>query len=610
MSTCAHIYGDDPDRRCPHQATPGNTRCIWHNQTIKKSDLYVALLLEQAIDLIGTDLSDFQLAGLQWPAAALAEKCLAGANLRDAHLPGANLHRTDLHNAVLRRANLSRANLQDANLSEADLRMANLHGADLRGAVLQRAQLDDSILIGADLRDADLEGATLQNFVWNRRTRFAGVRGLDADLDFGEGDATQLFAAPMAMADHLGLSASAADFYDPELDRTHVYRIGEKSKTPQQAPPAPDETMQAVPEGLAAGAKAAPHPIRRPNRTWFGLLAASLMATLMACGFGVWAYTQMLDLKQDLLTERRRGSEQGPTEIDDSAWRERLTEKNSQVQSLMEEIANLRQVMEQRELAHKELHTARQEQQLTIARLRTREDEAAAMRLVHKELKREHLALLNTNQRLHDTARILRQGLDQLQEQRDELAVFKQNHLTDYYNYNRLQGEVDEFRQQNQKLTSKNKSLQLVNDSLQQNLREAEQSLKTFLAHIEGSRLKEFLHSDNAEEPLIPITLNKPMVFGGEYLVTLRVEPGERDNQVRTSLVVQRPANKQLPDINLLLYDSNGRPLRSVSYSFPAGNGNTPFAATQTTLSCPRFPTALRLLVNPGLDPSLVARRE
>ncbi|MFW5830101.1 MAG: pentapeptide repeat-containing protein, partial [Planctomycetota bacterium] len=581
---------------------------IWHNQRIKKSDPYVALLLEQILELLGGDLREFKLVGLQWSHAPLAERDLSRADLRDAHLPYANLQAADLSGALLRRCNLTSANLRDADLKGADLRLSNLHGADLRGASLTDALIDDCVLIGADLRGADFHGASLNGFIWNRRTRFDGVRGFDPQDD--PDDATQLFATPMAMPGLDSRSSSGSDFYDPDLDRTHVYRRDRSSADSLSSVPPPDATMEGVP------AQQPPPPparvIRRPSRSWYSMLAASLLAAVLSCGFGVWAYTRMLDLQLSLVAERQRpdrvqlSNETGS----DQAWRERLQQKDLQIEQLMEEVTQHRQLLEQREMMLEEVQATRQEQQLAIARLRTRDDEAQALRLRHQDLKKEHTALLQTNQRLHDTARILRQGLEDLQRDRDELASFKQKHLTDYYNYSRLQTEVDSLRKQHQQVSSKNDSLQLINDSLEQRLLESEQSLKTFLAHIEGSRLKEFLHSDTAEEPLIPIRMDQPMVFGGEYLVTLRVSPGEREGQVRTSLVVQRPANKGLPDINLLLYDQHGKALRSVSYSFPAGLGNTPFASTETVLSSPTFPTSLRLLVNPGLDPRLMARRQ
>ncbi len=92
------------------------------------------------------DLSDAELAGVDFAGSKLAKANLtrahgAGCKLTKVNLAGAILHRADLRNASLKDADLRKADLREAVLSGADLSVANVAGADFTGAVLTGTKL-------------------------------------------------------------------------------------------------------------------------------------------------------------------------------------------------------------------------------------------------------------------------------------------------------------------------------------------------------------------------------------------------------------------------------------------------------------------------------------
>lgn len=105
-------------------------------------------LNEDHVPLVGVDVSDAFLQGVQLPAADLRRSTLSSADMRTADLSRADLEQSDLKFTNLRNANLQGADLSGCFLGDADLTSAVLSYANLAGANLDRA----------DLRDADLQG--------------------------------------------------------------------------------------------------------------------------------------------------------------------------------------------------------------------------------------------------------------------------------------------------------------------------------------------------------------------------------------------------------------------------------------------------------------------
>ena len=116
--------------------------------------------------LVGEDLSDMDLAGVNLSEADLHDaeffhSNLRGANLKMAIFTNGDLASANLRGAALYKADLSNASMIEADLSEAGLGEANLTGTDLRGTKMLRSDLTEADLRGADLGEADLTGATL-----------------------------------------------------------------------------------------------------------------------------------------------------------------------------------------------------------------------------------------------------------------------------------------------------------------------------------------------------------------------------------------------------------------------------------------------------------------
>ena len=73
-------------------------------------------------------------------------------------------------------------------------------------------------------------------------------------------------------------------------------------------------------------------------------------------------------------------------------------------------------------------------------------------------------------------------------------------------------------------------------------------------------------------------------------------------------VVVQRPAAAANPEVTVVLYDRDQRPLRRLSHSFPHIDAGKPFVAVSTTVACDRFPAFARVLIAPGMDGLSAAR--
>lgn len=110
-------------------------------------------LAADKVALVGVDVSDAFLQGLQLPLADLARASFRGCDLRDASFDGSNLEYADLTSANLRNASLTEANLQNANFTD----------ADLNSCALAKANCENVDFSRADLRNCDLK-----DLQWNK----------------------------------------------------------------------------------------------------------------------------------------------------------------------------------------------------------------------------------------------------------------------------------------------------------------------------------------------------------------------------------------------------------------------------------------------------------
>src|SRR6201995_2193878 len=107
---------------------------------------------EDGVPLVGVDVSDAFLQGIDLSGADLGRSNFSSADVRGGNFKGARMEF----------ANLASANIRNGSLQNTDLRNATLQDADLNGADLQGANLG-----GVDLSKADLRNADLRNVRWS-----------------------------------------------------------------------------------------------------------------------------------------------------------------------------------------------------------------------------------------------------------------------------------------------------------------------------------------------------------------------------------------------------------------------------------------------------------
>jgi len=113
------------------------------------------------VPLVGLDVSDAFLMGVQLPKAELLRANLSAADLRRSDFSESSLEYANLASANFRNANLRKTNFRNADLSDTDLTGADLTGADLAGA---------------DLSTADLNGIQWRGLHSVEKTNFYGVQ--------------------------------------------------------------------------------------------------------------------------------------------------------------------------------------------------------------------------------------------------------------------------------------------------------------------------------------------------------------------------------------------------------------------------------------------------
>ncbi|MBV9644374.1 MAG: pentapeptide repeat-containing protein [Verrucomicrobia bacterium] len=127
-------------------------------------------LHEDGVLLVGLDVSDAFIQGVN----------LNGANLLRANFRSADMRYGSFVGAQLEGADLTSANLRQANLQKADLRNANLEDADLFGADLGQDDLTGARLAKADLRNADLRGIKWREIAEIKLANLFGVKNAPA----------------------------------------------------------------------------------------------------------------------------------------------------------------------------------------------------------------------------------------------------------------------------------------------------------------------------------------------------------------------------------------------------------------------------------------------
>jgi uncharacterized protein YjbI with pentapeptide repeats/cell division septum initiation protein DivIVA len=594
MAVCTYTY-QDSHAPCGHPATGDSGLCLWHNPVVSKSDPYVRDLLTQADAAGQADLSEFHLVGLQWPGASLPLRKLTRVDFRDAHLDGADLSGCELSHAVLRRTSLKRADLRGARLVGADLSGTNLTDADLRDADLSGAQLAGTVLNGCDLRGANLAGAKVVDFSWNRRTRFAGVKGLDADrtISSGDEDPTQAFPAPLALCGVITGDISALEDPDPELCRTHLYAPAVQSVI------MPAVTAIPVPELRSA-----------PSRNWRWATAASIVLAVGGVGFGVWGWSQPASTHATVAIQPTENLKQELANL------QRQHEADlAQIQTIQEQLrgtagqgSSLKQEVALRQAEADALRSALRASESDLLRMQGVDDRATLLSQKVDELTSLNAELARETGRQGQVGRILALGVGRLKTENQVLAADRDQQQIDRRHLADIESEVARLRESVAAFTSERTDLLARNAKLSGDLFVASRDIERYLNRVNASHLQDYLTDDQSRIPLLTVARGKPIALSGDYLVTLRVDQGQQPGTVLTHVVVQRPPSATNPDVTVVLYDENQQPLRRLAYSFPHVDANKPFVSSTTEVACERFPAFARVMIAPGLD-GLSAKR-
>ncbi len=604
-SRCRHQFRSRSSA-CTHQVPAGSDRCLWHNARIAKTDAYIVDLLAAADAATSGDLEEASLADLTWPGASLPGRVLRGADLRGARLPHADLSGSDLSDANLRRADLRGANLTGANLHGADLSGCDLSGADLTRANLVGALFDGTVLIASNLSGANLTDARILSFRWNRRTRLAGVTGFEPRSrrkDAAEGDDdTQEFLAPLALADTP--PRSALDEPDPELDRTHLYTP--ISLTRQDDHPTESHPRTIKPTSPLAGL-GRPRWIPGGQRWALILAVAGLVGAGAGAGLGVWGWRAVKAAEQErrlapsLANQVRQLNAQHDADLEQLRLaQERLKDLSNQVVDAKREFATTRNERDQ-------LRTALDAARAENSRANAAEDRAAVLALQLDEARRLAQDLGRTSARNDRISRILADGLQQTQNEVAALARIRDAKLAEYRQSAALADELAKVKGELALVRQERDTAQAAYQARAADLAAAQATITRTLSRAAANGLADLVGDDEA--PLVALEPGKPLAMSGRYLMTLRVDrqaavgpaaTGQIPPPLLVSLVVQRPAATANPDVTVVLYDRDEKPLRRLSYSFPHVDGGPPMVSSTATISCDRTPSFARVLVNPG----------
>lgn len=594
MAVCAYTY-QDSHAPCGHPATGDSRLCLWHNPVVNKSDPYVRDLLTQADASGQADLSEFHLVGLQWPGALLPLRKLTRVDFRDAHLDGADFSGCELSHAVLRRTSLKRADLRGARLIGADLSGTNFTDADLRDADLSGAQLTGTVLNGCDLRGANLAGAKVVDFRWNRRTRFAGVKGLDADrtVSSGDQDPTQAFPAPLALCGAIAGDISALEDPDPELCRTHLY-----------AP--------AVQSVVMPAATSVPTPELRVTSSsgWRWATAAAIMLAVGGATVGAWGWSQQIsaDTAGAMIPTKNLKQELANLQRQHEADLAQIQTIQGQLRGTAGQGSSLKQEVALRQAEADALRSALRTSESDLLRLQGVDDRATILNQKVDELTSLNAELARETGRQGQVGRILAIGVGRLKTENQTLTADRDRQNIDRRHLVEIESEVVRLRESITAFTTERADLLVRNAKLSGDLLVASRDIERYLTRVNASHLQDYLTDDQSRVPLLTVARGKPMALSGDYLVTLRVDLGQQPGTVLTQVVVQRPPSATNPDVTVVLYDENQQPLRRLAYSFPHVDANKPFVSSTTEVACERFPAFARVMVAPGLD-GLSAKR-
>jgi uncharacterized protein YjbI with pentapeptide repeats len=582
---CQHRFVVDR-APCPHHVPPESTVCVWHNALVSKGDAYVARLVAQAAEAARGDLSEARLGGLHAPGIHLPQIDLSRADLRDAVLDGADLRGARLSGARLRRASLKHADLSGADLSDADLAGANLSGAELAGARLGGALLDGTALKDVRADGADFTGADWRNVRYDRRSRLARASGLPEDL-------ARATAGPVPAED------------DPGADESRVWERG--TVHPSALRPA----AVAASDLLAPLGSNGPFvPARSRRGPWFAIALAAAALAIAGTAFGVWGVRAAAAVPADdvrLAAELSAATRQAEANLAEVRRLQALNaEAEAAVTAARDQAARAGEDAAQRRAevddARRRLHAA----DVELSRLHAADDRAAlmALRLAESQaLAREQATQLQRQERVGE---ILAGGVRQLRDENARLDAVVSERVVQERRADLLAAELATLKQDLEAQRADRAALAARERRLTQELTDSRVAIQGYLARVAEADLGNVLGDDASRQPLLPVKSGSQIALGGEYLISLRLDA--TDDGLAAKLVVQRPAAAANPDISVILYDADQRPLRRLGFGFPHVDRGAPFASARAEMACERFPSFARVIISPGATAPVGAR--
>ncbi len=591
MPACSHP-GAMP---CPHATRGGQAVCLWHNAAVTKTDAYVREVFQVADRQGHGRFPGAHLAGIDLARMRLEGRCFAGADLRDARFDGGDLSGADLSGADLRRTSFQRAVLARANLSGANLTGTSFVGADLREADLSHCRLDSTVLLAADLRGANLHGAAIVSFQWNRLTRFKDLKGIDSGGGGdGAGDETRVYLAPAAFGD-LNTAARAALSPDPAVSTTHTYTRTTGSATDQLEPGPAARGTDALQHATGTPA---PLPVRL---RWPGVVLSGLggVVAMGACWFLVARATPPTVLT---ITDPNLVAEVAGLKTQHDADLEQLRKQEDRARRLSDELASAHQAAADATAVSDQLRSQQHHLLADLARLSDAADRATVAQVNAGEWQALSEDLARSTAKQERVSRILADGVERTLAENQRLTTALHEASTKV-------GLLETTQAENVRLTRETNALRQDRDQAQSlyqttagELAIARTAIERYLGRIAGTQLEGILTDDHQQAPFLALTPGKALSLGGDYLVSLQVDPSAEGNALNVRLVVQRPAAAANPDATVVLYDDRKRPLRRLAASFPHVDAGAPFVSFTSAISCDRQPAYARVLLGPGTE--------
>jgi hypothetical protein len=248
-----------------------------------------------------------------------------------------------------------------------------------------------------------------------------------------------------------------------------------------------------------------------------------------------------------------------------------------------------------------ELEDARRRLQsadVELGRLRDASDRAAlmALRLAESQaLAREQAVQLQRQERVGE---ILAGGVRQLRDENARLDAVVSERVAQERRADLLAAELATLKQDLEAQRSERTALATRERRLTQDLADSRTAIQGYLARVAEADLGNVLGDQASQLPLLPVKPGASLALGGDFLVSLRLEA--TDGGLDAKLVVQRPMAAANPDISVVFYDADQRPLRRVGFGFPHVDRGAPFASASAQIACDRFPSFARVIVSPA----------